>query len=190
MTIVLLLLVNLSLMNQLLNLKSMCLGATKDLLEAAQFPCNKKNAKCDPHLTKNLLKVIERSVTPDTTLRPITLELCCIVIRGLVLALEEDDVFIKEVADLAIEMQKRLAQKLSEVVFSEDLFLEMFEEEHYAIDQTVIRMEHLASNAGLYLPPSSTPLSKMSLSQRLPCGNEERIRRVSFGLLVIKMICV
>lgn len=50
------------------------------------------------------------------------------------LALEDDDTFISSTTDLAIEMQKKLAQKLSEVVFSEDLFLEMFEEEYYLIE--------------------------------------------------------
>lgn len=52
--------------------------------------------------------------------------------------MEDDDEFISSVTDLAIEMQRKLAQKLSEVVFSEDLFLEMFEEEFYLIEVTHI----------------------------------------------------
>lgn len=70
----------------------------------------------------------------DTTLRPITLELCCVVIRGIVLALEDDDDFIVRVTNLAIEIQKKLAQKLNEVIFTEDLFLEMFEEEYCSVE--------------------------------------------------------
>lgn len=76
----------------------------------------------------------------DTTLRPITLELCCVVIRGIVLALEDDDTFVISITDLAIEMQKKLAQKLSEVIFSEDLFLEMFEEEYYLIEVCLVNV--------------------------------------------------
>ncbi|KAI6241474.1 FPL domain-containing protein [Aphelenchoides fujianensis] len=152
-------------------------GTSKEILEAAQFPCE-KNAKCDKSLADNLLKVLEKAMPADTPLRPITLELCCIVIRGLVLALEEDNTFIKQAADLALSIQKMLAQRLNEVVFTEDLFLEMFEEEQYLVEQNTVRMESIATNAALYLPPSSTPLSKIPLAQRLPCGNEERIRRV------------
>ncbi|KAI6188018.1 FPL domain-containing protein [Aphelenchoides besseyi] len=152
-------------------------GTVKEVLEAAQFPSEKKNAKCDKTLSANLLYVLEKATASDTSLRPITLELCCIVIRGLVLALEDDNAFIKSAADLALSIQNKLARRLNEIVFTEDLFLEMFEEEHYLVEQNTVRMDSIASNASLYLPPSSTPLSKIPLSQRLPCGNEERIRR-------------
>jgi hypothetical protein len=123
------------------------LGVSKDILEASQIPCENKNSKCDPLLSKNLMELIRKCVTPgkqdyplnlfpnlDTTIRPITLELCCVVIRGIVLALEDDDALISSFTDLAIDMQKKLAQKLSEVIFSEDLFLEMFEEEYCLIE--------------------------------------------------------
>lgn len=50
------------------------------------------------------------------------------------LALEDDDDFIVRVTNLAIEIQKKLAQKLNEVIFTEDLFLEMFEEEYCSVE--------------------------------------------------------
>lgn len=40
-------------------------------------------------------------------------------------------------------------------------------------------MSMIAEDTGLYLPPSNTPLSGLPLNQRLPSGNDERVRRVS-----------
>jgi hypothetical protein len=33
-------------------------------LEAAQIPCDKKNAKCDPQLARNITELIKKCVAP------------------------------------------------------------------------------------------------------------------------------
>src|SRR6185437_6510729 len=41
-----------------------------------------------------------------------------------------------------------------------------------------MRLSNISEDPALYLPPSNTPLGGVPLSRRLPCGNDERIRRV------------
>lgn len=91
-----------------------------------------------------------------------------------------------------------LVNRLKQPVTAEDMFLEMFEEEYYHLtvwfknrvelhhpfQRNEIKMEHVSTEPGLYLPPSNTPLSGLPLTHRLPCGNEERTRRVSLISLV------
>lgn len=73
-------------------------------------------------------------VRNSDTLRPITLELCCIVIRGVVLALEDDSSIVETIVTACEKVQRRLAERLRASVFTEDLFLEMFEEESYNVE--------------------------------------------------------
>ncbi|CAD5222270.1 unnamed protein product [Bursaphelenchus xylophilus] len=150
-------------------------GVNKDTLEAAQIPLDKKSARCDPILASHLLKIIRKCVVKDTPLRSVTLDICCIVLRGLILALEEDDQFHKDIEATLDEVQEQLASKLREV--DNEIFLEMFEEEHYRFETTTIKVNNLAQEPALYLPPTTSAGSNVVLSQRLPYGNDEKIRR-------------
>lgn len=110
-------------------------------------------------------------------LRPVTLDLCCLVLRGLILALEADTA-LHERAEQAVDAALLLlSAKLGEVVHAGDMFLEMFEEEHFRAESTPVRMGNLAAEPGLYLPPTTSALSNLPLAHRLPCGNEEKVRR-------------
>ncbi|CAD5216835.1 unnamed protein product [Bursaphelenchus okinawaensis] len=148
---------------------------SQDILEAAQIPLEKKSARCDPLLASHLLKVLRKCVVKDTPLRSVTIDLCCIVLRGLVLALEADDEFHREIEANIDDILTQLGAKLRDV--DNEMYLEMFEEEHYRFESTTIRINNLASEPALYLPPSTSAVSNVPLSQRAPCGNDEKIRR-------------
>lgn len=123
----------------------------------------------------------------DTTLRAITLDLCSIVLRGLILALESDDAYHKQVEETLEKVEVQLAAKLRDVVYKNDIFLEMFEEEYHRLEGQNLRVNNLASEPTLYLPPANSSISNITLSQRLPYGNDEKIRRVSNCFLLLNI---
>nr|CDP99692.1 BMA-GOP-1 [Brugia malayi] len=117
----------------------------------------------------------------DTFIRTVTVELCCIVLRQLLLIMDAS-------VDAQVECERRagkiiasLVSMLTPSVYSEELFLEMFEDEFYNFEvcsnRNKIQIGSISTDSSLLLPPPSTPLNGVSLNKRLPCGNEERTRR-------------
>ena len=60
---------------------------------------------------------------------------------------------------------------------SEEIFLDMFEDEYRETTRRTTRVEFLVSDASLLLPPTGTPLTGIDFAKRLPCGEVERARR-------------
>ena len=59
---------------------------------------------------------------------------------------------------------------------SEEIFLDMFEDEYREMIKRPINVEFVMSDASLLLPPTGTPLSGIEFRKRLPCGEVERAR--------------
>ncbi|KAM3723746.1 Protein CLEC16A [Dirofilaria immitis] len=151
-------------------------GARKEILEAVQFTSDIIGSSNHNFLNR-LLDIITGSVETDAFIRTITIELCCIVLRQLLLVI---DVCV----DAQVECEKRaekviasLVSMLTPFVYSEELFLEMFEDEFHNFERNRIHIESISADSSLLLPPPSTPLNGVSLNKRLPCGTEERTRR-------------
>jgi PREDICTED: similar to CG12753-PA, isoform A len=85
----------------------------------------------------------------------------------------------------AIEQAKEEAALVLRNFFKneeEALFLDMFEEENYAMSKRHLNVEYLMMDANLLLPPSQlTPLlmNGLEFTRRLPCADVERTRCVS-----------
>ncbi len=60
---------------------------------------------------------------------------------------------------------------------SEEIFLDMFEDEYRAACRQPPKIELVISDASLLLPPTATPLTGIDFTKRLPCGEVERARR-------------
>ena len=60
---------------------------------------------------------------------------------------------------------------------SEEIFLDMFEDEYSDMKKGETRMEFVMSDASLLLPPTGTPLTGIDFTKRLPCGEVERARK-------------
>uniref|UniRef100_A0A914C4R6 FPL domain-containing protein n=1 Tax=Acrobeloides nanus TaxID=290746 RepID=A0A914C4R6_9BILA len=160
-------------------------GVASDMLEAAQIPSLTNHGKIDSYLMERLSKIIETSGKSQTPLRIITLELCCILVRRLLLAQESEE-NLKSVEEIARMAQSELVARLKNIIFTEDLFLEMFEDEYYNFEKNELRVNTIACDPALFLPPTSTPLSGIPLSKRSPCGNEERIRQTLHFYFIIR----
>ncbi|MGH0158719.1 UNVERIFIED_CONTAM: hypothetical protein FKN15_058057 [Acipenser sinensis] len=62
-------------------------------------------------------------------------------------------------------------------VKGEEIFLDMFEDEHRSMTSKPLNVEYLMMDASILLPPTGTPLTGIDFVKRLPCGDVERTRR-------------
>ena len=53
---------------------------------------------------------------------------------------------------------------------SEDIFLDMFEDEYNEMKKKPLNVEFLLMDSNILLPPTGTPLTGIEFSKRLPCG--------------------
>uniref|UniRef100_A0A0R3RPE1 FPL domain-containing protein n=1 Tax=Elaeophora elaphi TaxID=1147741 RepID=A0A0R3RPE1_9BILA len=151
-------------------------GARGEILEAVQFTSDVVSPS-DHNFLNGLLDIIDRCAEAGAFIRTITVELCCIVLRQLLLVMDAS-------IDAQVECERRtekviasLVSMLTPSVYSEELFLEMFEDEFYNFERNRIQIRSVSTDSSLLLPPPSTPLNGVLLNKRLPCGNEERTRK-------------
>ncbi|KAK0418158.1 hypothetical protein QR680_013405 [Steinernema hermaphroditum] len=152
-------------------------GVLSEVLEAAQIPCEEKSSKCDEDLLHHLTAIIDNCSKPDSTTRTVTLELCALVLRRVILSSDDDDSLHKLIEEKVVRSKNALIAQLQGAVHQEELFLEMFEDEHYQFEKESLRMALISSDPALLLRPTNTPLSGIPFNKRLPCGNEERTRK-------------
>uniref|UniRef100_A0A915PI41 CLEC16A/TT9 C-terminal domain-containing protein n=1 Tax=Setaria digitata TaxID=48799 RepID=A0A915PI41_9BILA len=150
-------------------------GARGEILEAVHFNSDVVDSS-DHNFLNGLLDIITRSVEKDAFIRTITVELCCIVLRQLLLAMDAS-------MDIQVECERRTEKVIAELVslltpsvYSEELFLEMFEDEFYNFERNRIQVGNISTDSSLLLPPPTTALSGVPLNKRVPCGNEEQIQ--------------
>lgn len=53
---------------------------------------------------------------------------------------------------------------------SEEIFLDMFEDEWLELHRRPLNVEYLLQDASVLLPPAGTPLTGIDFNKRLPCG--------------------
>uniref|UniRef100_A0A183BRV1 FPL domain-containing protein n=1 Tax=Globodera pallida TaxID=36090 RepID=A0A183BRV1_GLOPA len=162
-------------------------GVQNELLLASQLPyCDGFTAKCDPELTESLIRIIENCSLIDTPIRPITIQLCCVIFRRILVSLESDQ-HLHSTVELAVRRsQHKLQNVLRGALQTEKFFLEMFEDEYWHLQKNELKMKELLEDPALFLPPSNTPLSGVTLTKRMPSGNDEHIRRFFFVLRKFK----
>ncbi|KAI3413561.1 hypothetical protein GPALN_011051 [Globodera pallida] len=162
-------------------------GVQNELLLASQLPyCDGFTAKCDPELTESLIRIIENCSLIDTPIRPITIQLCCVIFRRILVSLESDQ-HLHSTVELAVRRsQHKLQNVLRGALQTEKFFLEMFEDEYWHLQKNELKMKELLEDPALFLPPSNTPLSGVTLTKRMPSGNDEHIRRTLQFFFVLR----
>lgn len=72
---------------------------------------------------------------------------------------------------------------------SEDIFLDLFEDEYKEMSKTSLNVESLFMDPSLLLPPTGTPLTGIEFTRRLPCGEEEKARRSIRVYFFLRKLC-
>ncbi|XP_015791120.1 protein CLEC16A homolog [Tetranychus urticae] len=131
-------------------------------------------------LVNSLIDIIHICCQYNSRIRLITLEMCIILLKRLVVI--EGESILPDQQLASIEQSKEEAALVLRNFFKseeENLFLEMFEDENQEMLKRHLNVEYLMMDANLLLPPSQlTPLlmDGLELTRRLPCADVERTR--------------
>lgn len=72
---------------------------------------------------------------------------------------------------------------------SEDIFLDLFEDEYNEMSKSALNVEFLCADSTILLPPTGTPLTGIMFTRRLPCGDVEKARRAIRVFLYLRRLC-
>ncbi|KAG1653380.1 Protein CLEC16A [Nymphon striatum] len=127
-------------------------------------------------LVEKLIRIIHLSSQHNSKVRLATLELSLLLLKQLVykngISFLED----KHLADIE-DAREASTLMLRNFYKSEEIFLDMFEDEYKEMKRKSLNVEHLTQDSSLLLQPTGTPLSGVEFYKRLPCGEVERARR-------------
>ncbi|KAF1760202.1 hypothetical protein GCK72_008448 [Caenorhabditis remanei] len=139
----------------------------------------------DSRLFDALSSIIRAVGTDDNRIRPITLELACLVIRQILMTVDDEKVHTN-LTKLCSEVRLKLLGCIGQYVNGENLFLEWFEDEYAEFEVNHVNFDIIGYE--MLLPPAATPLSNLVLHKRLPSGFEERLRtQIIFYLHIRKL---
>ncbi|KAJ1347946.1 hypothetical protein KIN20_003133 [Parelaphostrongylus tenuis] len=144
-------------------------------ISASSVEISDEPATCDKRIIDALLSIIDAAENEDSRLRPITLELACLVLRQILMVVDHDEMH-SSIGTKAAHSIACLVDRLGLYVNSEHLFLEWFEDEYAEFEVTHIKLETIGYE--MLLPPCNTVMSGLALNKRLPSGFEEKIRSV------------
>lgn len=87
------------------------------------------------------------------------------------LVVPEADSVVHDPQIAAIEGAKEQSTALLRNFYkSEDIFLDMFEDENSEMQKKPLKVEWLMMDSNILLPPTGTPMTGIEFSKRLPCG--------------------
>lgn len=149
-----------------------------DLLEAAQIPHSGKCQVLNPELLSIFISFLRRFTDKlkTSSVRPISLNLFTVVLRRAVLGLTPDTECEKEIVVTAEEAMMDIAKCLESEIFTRENFVDLFEEEYFRVERMELRIDNIAVDAGLLLPPVCAKGNVQNLSRDLPFDAEDDIR--------------
>uniref|UniRef100_A0A8R1I2N6 FPL domain-containing protein n=1 Tax=Caenorhabditis japonica TaxID=281687 RepID=A0A8R1I2N6_CAEJA len=144
-----------------------------------------ESSEYDSRLFEALSSIIQAVGSDENRIRPISLELACLVIRQILMTVD-DEKFQTNLAKLCSDVRHKLLKVIGQYVNGENLFLEWFEDEYAEFEVNHINFDIIGYE--MLLPPAATPLSNLPLHKRLSSGFEERLRtQIIFYLHIRKL---
>lgn len=153
-------------------------GINQELLDSVLMPSEKSETKfCyNVNLAEKLIQIINLSCQYSSKIRIATLQMTILLLKQLAVKGTESSLLDRHLA--AIEQSREESTLMLRNFYkSEEIFLDMFEDEYEEMKKKVLNVEYLMMDANLLLPPTGTPMSGIEFHKRLPCGEVERARR-------------
>ena len=153
-------------------------GIHQGLMDAVLMPTEKSETKdhYNVSLVEKLIKIILLASQSGSKVRLSTLELTIKLLKQLVY--QNGRSYLQDRHLASIENARECCtQILRNFYKSEEMFLDMFEDEYREMKNHPLNVEYLTMDASILLPPTGTPLTGIAFSKRLPCGEVERARR-------------
>ena len=127
-------------------------------------------------LFKNLHVSASAGCAYDSRVRLVTLEILIASLKMIVIR-HEKSVLADEHFAAVEETREESVLILRNFYKSEEIFLDMFEDEYRQMTAKTLNFEFIMSDASLLLPPTGTPLTGIDFRKRLPCGEVEKARK-------------
>lgn len=153
-------------------------GVSRELLNGVLFLSDKTSTKhwYNTLLAERLIRIISTSCQPHCRVRLVTLELSIRLLTDLVM--KGGQSYLHDCHLAAIEGAKEESTCLLRNFYkSEEIFLDMFEDEYSEMQKRPLNVEWLMMDSNILLPPTGTPMTGIEFNKRLPCGEVERARR-------------
>lgn len=126
-------------------------------------------------LVSKLMAIVHLGCKPSSKVRLVTLELSVTLLR---IALQGTTGRVSPRYLTHCETLRARAAALARNFYkSDDIFLDMFEDEYCEMSKRPLNVEWLCMDAAILLPPTKTPMSGIAFAKRLPSGEMERARR-------------
>jgi len=152
-------------------------GINKELLNSVQFHGINSEEKeaYNEQLLDKYIRLITAGCQYASRVRLVTVELLIASLKLMVVKGKES--ILKDGQLAALEGAREDSTLILRNFYkSEEIFLDMFEDEYREMIKRPINVEFVMSDASLLLPPTGTPLSGIEFRKRLPCGEVERAR--------------
>ncbi|XP_032664885.1 protein CLEC16A isoform X3 [Odontomachus brunneus] len=153
-------------------------GISRKILDVILSPFDGASVKNSYNelLMDRLIHIITLSCQTNSKVRLVTLELTIKLLTQLMMS--EGQCVLRDSHLAAIEAAREQSTSLLKNFYkSEDIFLDMFEDEYSEIKKRPLNVEWLMMDSNILLPPTGTPMTGIEFTKRLPCGEVERARR-------------
>ncbi|KAK6643395.1 hypothetical protein RUM43_004900 [Polyplax serrata] len=138
---------------------------------------------------ERLIRIINSSCQADSKIRICTLELCLKLLMQMAVANNRTILSDAQLAAI-VGAKEESTSVLRGYYKSEEIFLDMFEDEYNEMKKKPLNVEFLLMDSNILLPPTGTPMTGIELRKRLPSGGIERARRAIRVFFLIRELCL
>ncbi|XP_039967154.1 protein CLEC16A homolog isoform X2 [Bactrocera tryoni] len=183
--------------NDYLALLSLCLiyamaynrGVKNDWFEQVLSQSAKGTYSYKTELIERLLHIITLSNQPSCRIRLITIEIALQLLVTFTKPCTDDACITEAQRDALFSARNQSMVVLRNFYKSEDIFLDLFEDEFNEMRKTNLNVEFLCMDSTILLPPTGTPLTGINFTRRLPCGEVEKARRAIRDFFLLRKTC-
>lgn len=133
-----------------------------------------------------LLNIVAVGSQPGNRVRLVTLDLCIMTLVQFIKHTKYPYVLSEGQRNIIVQAQGQAANALRAFYMSEEIFLDLFEDEYLEMKKTKLNVEFLCMDATILLPPTGTPMTGIHFTRRLPCGDVEKARRAIRSYLYLR----
>lgn len=138
------------------------------------------------YLMDKLLNIVAVGSQPGNRVRLVTLDLCIMTLVQFIKHTKYPYVLSEGQRSIIVLAQGQAANALRAFYMSEEIFLDLFEDEYLEMKKTKLNVEFLCMDATILLPPTGTPMTGIHFTRRLPCGDVEKARRAIRSYLYLR----
>ncbi|XP_055636135.1 protein CLEC16A homolog [Toxorhynchites rutilus septentrionalis] len=140
-------------------------------------------------LIEKLLQIITLSSQPSCRVRLVTMDLTLKLLSQIVGVGTSNINMSEQHRNTLFSARNQSMTVLRNFYKSEDIFLDLFEDEYNEMAKTNLNVEFLCNDSTILLPPTGTPLTGISFPRRLPCGEVEKARRAIRVFFLLRRMC-